>query len=391
MLLDWLNLFLRWAHVVIGIGWIGASFHFVWLDRSLRRRADLAPGVEGDSWMVHGGGFYHAVKYKVAPEGLPPELHWFKHEAYFTWVTGFLLLVLVYYAGAESFLIDRAKADLSVSDAVVLSLATLAGGWIAYDRLCRSPLGRNTELLAVLVFALAVFAAWFYGRVFSGRAAFLHVGALLGTMMSANVFFVIIPNQRRVVAALLAGEAPDPALGAAARQRSLHNNYLTLPVVLMMIGNHYPMAFGQADAWLAVAGFVAAGAMIRQFMNQHDGGRPVREIAWLLPATAVVLAGVVALAWPRRPSPESVAALTEAQMLGVVQQRCTVCHARVPSQPGFAAPPAGLVLEAPAEIRAAAARIRAQAIDSHAMPLGNVTGMTDAERAGLGGWLADRR
>ena len=242
--LEWLNILLRWAHVMFGILWIGTSFFFIWLDASLKKRAGQDPDIAGESWMVHGGGFYLAEKYMVAPERLPDELHWFKYEAYFTWVTGILLLVVIYYFGAEAFLIDRDKAPLEPAWAIVLSAGSLTAGWFIYDRLCKSELGTKTGPLAVALFAEIAVFTFFYHGVFSDRAAFLHVGALIGTIMAVSVFAVIIPNQKKVVADLLAGRRPDPALGKQARQRSLHNNYLTLPVVFMMISNHYPIVFG---------------------------------------------------------------------------------------------------------------------------------------------------
>ena len=235
---DWLGLALRWVHVMVGIMWIGTSFYFIWLDSALRREEGQPEGLAGASWMVHGGGFYHVTKYLVAPSQMPKELHWFKYESYFTWITGFLLLVVVYYFGASEALIDPRVMDLTPSQAILYSLAGLAGGWVVYDLLCRSPLGQRTVPLAIAVFALAVIAAFGFTHVFGGRAAFIHVGAFLGTIMTANVFFVIIPNQKKTVAALIEGKVPDPSLGARAKQRSLHNNYLTLPVVLMMKSNH---------------------------------------------------------------------------------------------------------------------------------------------------------
>ena len=283
---DWVNLLLRWGHVMLGIAWIGTSFHFIWLDASLRREEGQAEGVSGGSWMVHGGGFYHARKFMVAPAALPKELHWFKYEAYFTWVSGFLLLAVVYYLGASEFLIDPAVLALSPAAAIAISMGSLAAGWICYDALCRSPIGQKTGPLALAVFILAVGAAYAFAQVFSGRAAFLHVGALLGTIMSANVFFIIIPNQKKVVADLIAGRTPDPALGQQAKQRSLHNNYLTLPVVLMMLSNHYPMLYARADNWVYVAGVLVLGGLVRHYINSKDHGVTAWWLDWVLPAAA---------------------------------------------------------------------------------------------------------
>src|SRR5215813_9937813 len=288
VLVDWISLFLRWAHVMLGIAWIGTSFFFVWLDMSLRANPKAPPGVGGESWMVHGGGFYHAQKYLVAPEALPRELHWFKYEAYFTWVSGFLLLAVVYYLDADAFLIDPQVLPLTPFRAILISLGGLAGGWLLYDALCKSPLGQNTGLLALTVFAMTIAAAYLFTHVFSGRAAFVHIGAFLGTIMSANVFFIIIPNQKKVVADLLAGRKPDPALGQQARQRSLHNNYLTLPVVLMMISNHYPILYDNNYGWAFLIGIFALSFLVRHYANEETAGKPRRQLYWLLGAAAVV-------------------------------------------------------------------------------------------------------
>ncbi len=389
LLMDWLQFAVRWAHVLIGIGWIGASFHFIWLDISLRRRAGMDPGLQGETWMVHGGGFYRAQKYLVAPPELPEELHWFRYEAYFTWVTGFLLLALVYYAGAESFLIDRSRADLTIPDAIAISAGSLVLGWVAYDLLCRSPIGRHTGLLAIIVYLMAVTAAWFYGQVFTGRAAFLHAGAFLGTIMSANVFLVIIPNQRKAVRAMTVGEAPDPALGRQAKQRSLHNNYLTLPVLAMMLSNHYPTAYGGPFAWAIAAGIVLAGGLVRHAINLHDQGRSWRQIAWAFPAVAAAVAATIALSAAGRTVPAAGAAtISDAEGMALVAHHCGACHAARPTHDGFEAPPAGLAFDDLAMVRAAASRIIAQAVATHTMPLGNETGMTEDERAALGAWLS---
>ena len=388
ILIEWLSLLLRWAHLIVGIAWIGSSFYFIWLDLSLRKGEDMPEGVGGETWMVHGGGFYLARKYLVAPASLPEELHWFKYEAYATWVTGFLLLALIYYWGAESFLIDRSVMALEPWQAISLSLATLAFGWLAYDLLCRSPLGRNTIVLALLVFLLSVAAAYGLAQIFSGRAAFIHVGAMLGTAMAGNVFFVIIPNQKKTVAALLAGQEPDPALGLQAKQRSTHNNYLTLPVLLMMISNHYPMTFGHEQSWLIVAGIILLGATIRHWFNERNAGGRGGATAWQLPlAAAFGIALVAFTAW--RPD----AGDAEAEVVGadvafaIVQTHCVSCHAAQPVSEDFEEAPGGVMFDTPEQLRAQAARVLAQSVLSDAMPLGNMTGMTDEERQQLGLWI----
>src|SRR5215813_13736257 len=293
ILLDWLSLFVRWAHVMLGIGWIGTSFFFVWLDMSLRASPNAPKGVGGESWMVHGGGFYRAQKYLVAPEALPKELHWFKYEAYYTWVSGFLMLCLVYYAQARTFLIDPRVLSLAPWQAIALSVGTLVVGWFVYDRLCKSPLGRHTRWLGLAVFLLAVAFAFLFVQVFSGRAAFLHIGALLGTIMSANVFFVIIPNQKVVVADLIAGRKPNPALGEQAKQRSLHNNYFTLPVVLAMISSHYPVLFQQPYVWQFAAAIIVGAGLVRHYSNLQDAGRRGNWIDWLLVYAAGIAVALV--------------------------------------------------------------------------------------------------
>src|SRR3954454_17739210 len=262
---EWLNLALRWLHLTAGIAWIGSSFYFVWLDNHLKAPAEGE--ASGELWSVHGGGFYHNQKYQVAPRQMPAQLHWFKWEAYFTWISGFSLLVLVYYVGAQSFLIDPAKADLSPAAGIAIGLGALALGWLVYDGLSRSPLGANNVVLGLWWFIILFFAAVLLDALFNSRAAYLHIGAIIGTVMVANVFLVIIPNQRKVVADLIAGRTPDPALGAAAKQRSLHNNYMTLPVLFIMISNHYPMTYGAERPWLVLALIGLTGVAVRHVFN----------------------------------------------------------------------------------------------------------------------------
>ncbi|MGH6931629.1 MAG: urate hydroxylase PuuD [Dongiaceae bacterium] len=390
IILDWLGLFLRWTHVMLGIGWIGTSFFFVWLDASLRANPAAPKDLAGDSWMVHGGGFYHAQKYLVAPETLPKELHWFKYEAYLTWVSGFLLLGLVYYLGAKEFLIDPAIMELAPSQAIGFSIASLVAGWLIYDALCRSPLIRHTGALATMVFLLAVIAAYTYTHVFSGRAAFIHIGAFLGTIMAANVFLVIIPNQRKVVADLLAGRAPDPALGQQAKQRSLHNNYLTLPVVLTMVSNHYPMLYDPAISWIYAVGIIVIGGLLRLYANATHAGRGGNRIDWLLVYAAGVVVALVMFSIEI--SSRNGAALTAgppaslAEVVPIIQNRCVSCHSASPSDAGFRTPPKGIIFDTPEQIETYASQILRVTVRSTAMPLGNRTGMMPEERAILGRW-----
>jgi uncharacterized membrane protein len=393
VLWEWAEMAVRWLHVIAGIAWIGSSFYFIALDLSLKQRAGLPEGAGGEAWQVHGGGFYNMVKYLVAPARMPDELTWFKWEAYTTWLSGMALLALVYYLQAELFMIDAAVMDLAPWAAVAISLGGLALGWTVYDLLCRSPLGRNDAALAGVGFVFLVALAFGFTLVFSGRGMTMQLGALIGTMMVANVFLVIIPNQKKVVADLIAGRTPDPKLGAQAKQRSLHNNYLTLPVIFTMIANHYPLAFASRWNWAILAIVLVIGALIRHFFNvKHKGGR---EPWWTWGAAALGLAAIVWLsAQPVTSAAE--AALPPAietaelglEVENVVLSRCAMCHAAEPLWEGLAVPPKGVLLETPAQIRAQARAIDMQAVRSHAMPPGNVTFIEDSERQLLAAWLA---
>ena len=388
VILEWLSAILRWAHVMAGIAWIGTSFHFIWLDASLRKRAGQDPSIAGETWMVHGGGFYLAEKYIIAPDRLPEELHWFKYEAYFTWLTGFLLLAVIYYFSADAFLIDREKAPLDPVWASILSAGSLAAGWAIYDGICRSRLGGRTGVLAIALFVEIAAFTVFYHAVFSDRAAFLHVGALIGTLMAASVFFVIIPNQKKVVADLIAGRRPDPRLGQQARQRSLHNNYLTLPVVFMMVSSHYPIVFGHPFSPAIALGIVIAGGLVRHYFNVTNRGPATWAAIAAVPAAALVIVGLVAVT-AYRPGARFVGGtVTFADAHAIVQRRCVQCHSAHPSDPDFPEAPKGVVFDKPEEIRAQAEQIEQQAVLADIMPLGNETGMTDEERARLGAWIA---
>jgi uncharacterized membrane protein len=387
---DWLNLLARWLHVTAGIAWIGASFYFIWLDNSIRPPApgsDLEKkGVSGELWAVHGGGFYNPQKYLVAPKQLPPELHWFKWEAYTTWLSGFALLCIAYYFNASAMMIDRSVADIGPWQAIGIGIGALAAGWIVYDLLCRSPLGRNELLLGAVLFALLVCAAWGLSKLLSGRAAYLHVGAIIGTIMVANVLMVIIPGQRKMVDAMRAGGTPDPIHGLRGKQRSVHNNYFTLPVLFIMISNHYAMTYSHAWNWLVLAAIMAAGVLIRHFFNLKHKGR----LAWGYPAAGILLLLLTAAAIAPKPSGGSAANGAAPADFGrvrqVIAQRCVSCHSDRPTQAGFASAPAGLMLHTPELIRANAEKVYRQAVQTRVMPLGNLTGMTDDERALIGRW-----
>ncbi|HUN90663.1 MAG TPA: urate hydroxylase PuuD [Burkholderiaceae bacterium] len=386
-IVDWLNLAVRWLHFTAGIAWIGASLYFVMLDNSLRKpvkASDVARGVHGELWAVHGGGFYCSQKFLAGPLGEPlsEHLHWSKWEAYTTWLSGIGLLAIIYWAGADGYLIDRSVREMSAPVAIAISAGSLVGGWLVYDALCRTIAG--DRVLALLVYALLVAAAWGYSQVFGARAAYIHVGALIGTMMVWNVFFHIIPGQKRMVAALRAGQPVDPRPGIVGKRRSVHNTYFTLPILFIMISNHFPMTYGASHAWAVLAAIMLAGALIRQFFVLRHAGRTV----FALPAAGVVLMLVVVIALAPRPAPTQSADVSFSQVEPIVAERCSVCHAPKPRFAGFTQPPAGVLLDTPEHIRAAAARIQQQAVATQTMPLGNLTGMTPQERALLGRWLA---
>ncbi|HEU0223503.1 MAG TPA: urate hydroxylase PuuD [Paracoccaceae bacterium] len=382
---EWLSLFIRWAHIIAAIGWIGSSFYFMGLDYSLRRRAGMGEDKVGENWTVHGGGFYHIVKYKVAPDHLPEELTWYKWESYATWMTGFAMLAVTYYWGAKGFLIDREVLDLPVWAAILISAGSLVAGWFLYDGICKSPLRHRPALMFALLFAALVLLAWGFGQVFSARAAWLHVGGVIATMMSGNVFLVIIPNQRIVVEDLRAGRVPDAKYGEIAKLRSTHNNYLTLPVVLMMISNHYPAAFGHPHAWVMIGLILVIGAVVRHWFNSHEKGETGPALLWQWPTAAVLAVGLVWFStW--RPD-QAIASVDPVQALTVVTTHCVACHSAAPTHEGFEEAPGGVQLDSIEGIRAHAPKILAQAVLSNAMPLGNESGMTGEERALLGAWI----
>jgi uncharacterized membrane protein len=384
-LLDWASLLVRWLHLIAGIAWIGSSFYFIWLDNHLEPPDPPIKGVSGELWSVHGGGFYNQLKYLLAPEKLPAKLHWFKWEAYWTWMSGFALLIIVYYARADAMLVDKSVADISALAAIGISLGTLLLGLVVYEALCRSPLGRNGLALGLVGYAFLVLLSIALTNVFSGRGAYIQIGAILGTIMAANVLHVIIPGQRRMVDAMLAGRAPDPRDGERGKQRSVHNNYLTLPVVFVMISGHYPMTYGHPHAALVLAVIFLAGALIRHFFNLRHRGRVVP----LLPAAGVALLAAVAV-WiaPSLGAAGAGGQVTFQQVEQVFQGRCVACHSNRPTQPGFVQPPGGIVLESPDRIRQLADKINQQVAVAKTMPPGNLTGITDDERMLVGRWYA---
>lgn len=382
---EWGNLLLRWAHLIVGIGWIGTSFYFVALDLSLNQKESKKPGVYGTAWQVHGGGFYYVEKFTVAPPGLPPHLHWFQWEAYLTWVTGFGLLIVQYYLHANSYLIDPAVMALTPAQAIAISIASLAGGWFVYDAICRL-LGGRTALLVMLVFALILLAAYLYTHVFSGRGAFLHVGALVGTIMAVNVFGIIIPNQKKMVAQLVKGETPDGRYGAIGKQRSLHNNYLTLPVLLMMVSPHYPFLSAHPHSWLVVAFILVCGGLFRHLLNRVDAGDGWYGYGWTLPIAAFSLLCAIYVTAPAS-RPAGGAAVSDAEMLQIVGKHCVMCHAAKPTHESFTEAPKNVTLESIADLKRFAPLILSQTVQNKAMPLGNQTAMSDEERGKVGDWI----
>jgi uncharacterized membrane protein len=386
-IVDWLGLLTRWLHLISGIAWIGASFYFVMLDNSLTQPTnpdDTKRGVFGELWAVHGGGFYISQKFLTGPKGEPltENLHWSKWEAYTTWLSGIALLALIYWLGASSYLIDRSVMALSPLAAIAISVASLAGGWFVYDGLCRLLEGRE-NVLAALVFVFIMACAWALFHVFSARAAYIHVGAIIGTIMVANVFFHIIPGQKRMVADIRAGRDPDPRPGIIGKQRSVHNTYFTLPVLFVMISNHYPMTYSHPQGWLVLGVIMLAGVLIRQFFVLRHSG----NVKWALPAAGVALLAGVAVAIAPKIGDSGGDRVTFANVQGVLKERCLQCHASQPTQPGFAQPPKGVLLETPEQVAANAPKI-AETVGNKYMPIGNLTQMTDNERALIATWFA---
>jgi len=388
----WGETFLRWLHVIAGIAWIGSSFYFMHLDYSLRQREGLPDRASGEAWQVHGGGFYHMVKYLVAPARMPDELTWFKWEAYATWLSGFALLVVVYYFSASLYLIDPAVMAMSPTVAVLVSVAGLVLGWIVYDQLCRSRLGDDERVLAAAGFVFLVALAWLFSQIFSPRGAYMQMGALIGTIMVANVAMVIIPGQRIVVADLVAGRTPDPKYGKRGKQRSTHNNYLTLPVIFVMISNHYPLAYATRWSWVILALVIIMGAVIRHFYNTRHRGLPSPWWTWgvsVACALAIVWLSTLGPAQGKRadvPSPRTTVAMAEVEE--IITGRCAMCHAAEPVWDGIRVAPKGVMLDTPERIAAHRREIAANSVWSSAMPPSNITGLTDEERARLAAWVA---
>jgi uncharacterized membrane protein len=396
VLWDFVQIAARWVHVVVAIAWIGSSFYFIALDLGLQKVPHLPPGATGEEWQVHGGGFYHIQKYMVAPAAMPEHLTWFKWESYTTWLSGFAMLILVYYLGAELFLIDPQVMDLTVAQAIGISLGSLAFGWIAYDLICKSRFGDDNTRLMIGLFIILVGMSYFYTHVFSGRAAMLHLGAFTASVMSGNVFFIIMPNQRVVVADLIAGRTPDPKYGKIAKQRSTHNNYLTLPVVFLMLSNHYPLVFATEYNWIIASLVFLMGVTVRHWFNTRHARKGSPHWTWFVTGLLFLIIAWLATA-PMRHPPEQ-AAMTTADLIyaaapgfedvtSIIQGRCSMCHAREPVWDGIHYAPKGVVLETPSDIAREARRIYVQAGLTHAMPPANVSYIEPSERAAIVKWF----
>ncbi|WP_010176098.1 urate hydroxylase PuuD [Pseudomonas sp. PAMC 25886] len=422
-LMEWLNLSVRWVHMITGVAWIGASFYFVWLENNLNR-VNPKDGLAGDLWAIHGGGIYHLEKYKLAPPTMPDNLHWFKWEAYFTWMSGIALLCVVFYANPTLYLLTPGSS-LSGPEGVLLGLGSLLAGWFIYSFLCDSALGKRPALLGLILFVLLIAAAYGFSKVFSGRGAYLHVGAVIGTIMVGNVFRIIMPAQRALVAAIAENRTPDPALPAKGLLRSRHNNYFTLPVLFIMISNHFPSTYGSQYNWLILAGIAVAAVLVRHYFNTRHNSQ---KYAWTLPVGALAMICLAYVTGPKpvatapevakapaaieyQPLPETAlggglkpaapaapapapaeaapaqASIDFDKVHGVIQERCAVCHSAKPTSPLFSTAPAGVMFDTPQQIQQMAPRIQAQAVASQIMPLGNITQMTQQERDLIGTWI----
>jgi uncharacterized membrane protein len=422
--MEWLNLCVRWVHMITGVAWIGASFYFVWLENNLNR-VNPRDGLAGDLWAIHGGGIYHLEKYKLAPPTMPDNLHWFKWEAYFTWMSGVALLCVVFYANPTLYLLAPGSS-LSGLEGVAIGIGSLFIGWFVYSFLCDSALGKRPALLGLILFVLLIAAAFGFSKVFSGRGAYLHVGAIIGTIMVGNVFRIIMPAQRALVAAIAENRTPDPSLPAKGLLRSRHNNYFTLPVLFIMISNHFPSTYGSQYNWLILAGIAVLAVLVRHYFNTRHNSH---KYAWTLPVAALgmiclayvtgpaqlskgpevagpakieyqplpetALGGHRAVPADAAPAPAPAPAAPVAQASGVdfnkvhsvIKERCAVCHSANPTSPLFSAAPAGVMFDTPQEIQQLAPRIQAQAVISQVMPLGNITQMTQQERDLIGAWI----
>ncbi len=380
------SLLLRWMHVIFAIAWVGSSFYFIWLDNSLKPPVDPAlieKGVGGELWAVHGGGFYNPQKYLLAPPKLPDELHWFKWESYSTWLSGFFLLGALYYSQASVYMVDASSAIQQPGVAVMTGIATLVIGWLVYDGLCRLLFNRSQLLFGAIYYAFVVVVGFVLCHLLSGRAAFLHVGAMIATTMSANVFFWIIPGQKKMVAAMRAGQTPDPIHGKRGKQRSVHNNYLVLPVIFCMLSNHYAFIYSGPGAGLTLATLLLAAALTRHFFNLRHKG----IYKWQYPAAGLALLVIVLVTHAPKAQPVAPRVSTLADIRPIIDARCLACHSEKPTKMPTA--PNGIKFDTDDAVRLNAPKIYQQVVQLKAMPLGNLTGMTEAERSQISQWFKD--
>lgn len=383
-LMEWLNIIVRLMHITFGIAWIGASFYFVFLENALNRTKDVRDELAGNLWAVHGGGFYYLEKYKVAPKTIPRELHWFKYEAYFTWLSGFSLLFVVYYFNAKAFLIDVNVLSLTPLQAISIGIGSFIIAWVIYHFLCKTSLVKKGILFTIVGFGIAVAFAYFYCHVFSGRAAYIHFGAMLGTLMAGNVFFIIIPSQKAMVKAAKEGQPLDPMLGKFAGLRSLHNNYFTLPVLFVMISNHFPSTFGYSNPWLMLAIISLGTAGVKHWLNLREKGQ---LNVWVLPISIIILLGAAFISAPQKNTTACKENVSINEVMPIVQKRCVSCHSTKPTDDVFTAPPNGVVYDTPQDVIKLKDKIMQRVVVTKTMPQNNKTGMTEEERDIIRCWI----
>jgi len=383
-MMEWMNIILRVMHVTFGIAWIGASFYFVFLENALNRTKDVREELAGNLWAIHGGGFYYLEKYKVAPKSIPKELHWFKYEAYFTWLSGFSLLFVVYYFNASAFLIDKNVMDISAVTAITIGITSFVAAWLIYHLLCKTPLVKNTMLFALVGFIIVAGFAYFYHAVFSARAAYIHFGAMLGTLMAGNVFFIIIPAQKAMVLAAKQNKPLDPQLGKFAGLRSLHNNYFTLPVIFVMVSNHFPSTFGYSNPWLMLLIITLGTAGVKHYLNLKE---KKQLNYWILPVSVLILFGAAFISAPSKNPGACKTEVSIAEVNTIIQKRCISCHSSKPTDESLSAPPNGISYETPDNIIRLKDNIYQRVVLTKTMPQNNKTGMTDAERDVIRCWI----
>ncbi len=383
-LMEWLNISVRLMHITFGIAWIGASFYFVFLENALNRSRNVRDELAGNLWAIHGGGFYYLEKYKVAPQKIPKHLHWFKYEAYFTWVTGICMLFIVYYFNASATMVSADVLKISGATAVGIALGSFVIAWFLYDLLCKSPLAKKPVLFAIVGLLLLAAFAYGYHKVFVGKAAFMHFGAMLGTIMAANVFMVIIPSQKAMVKFARLGKMPDEKIGKNAGRRSLHNNYFTLPVLFVMISNHFPVTFGNTHAWMVLM-IITLGSMgVKHYLNITEQGK---LSVWVLPASIIILLAAVFITAPPKTAGQCDSKIDITQVYAIVQKRCITCHSTKPTDKFYTTPPNGVVYDTPGDIIKVKDKILQRVVLTKSMPLNNQTGMTEAERDIIRCWI----